>query len=104
MKGCNLADNGFYDLCALAYDTTVTIDATNNWWGMVDAHSIEDRVYHRSDNPNVVSVLYTPFASRPFVFDTETNVTNPDEPPLILPVSPTLAQNFPQPVQQRYFY
>ncbi len=79
MHECNIVNNGEYAFCVSACnDPTTVIDATNNWWGIADSASIEAMVYHHTDNPNLATVDYVPFADSPFVFGDTTGCCNHD--------------------------
>lgn len=63
MHQCNIVDNAEYGLyTSSCNDPSTVIDATNSWWGVENAASIELLVHHQADNPNCPIVEYDPFA------------------------------------------
>jgi len=76
---CNIVNNGEYAFyVSSCNDPTTVIDATNNWWGIVDSASIEAMVYHHADNPSCPIIDYVPFADSSFEFDDTIGCCNHD--------------------------
>ena len=98
MHGCNIADNGEYDVHLTSkLDSTTTIDATNNWWGVVDSAAIEENVFHHPDSSICPNLDYVPFAGSPFMIDDSTITDVPGGPDDLLPGYFVLEQNYPNP-------
>jgi len=58
----NIYDNTDYNLkTELSYG----INATNNWWGTVNAQTIDQKIFDNNDDFNLGTVAYSPFLNTP---------------------------------------
>lgn len=95
---CNIINNGRYAIYADASNyPAITIDATNNWWGMTDSVAIENLIYHNPDNFRYPLVLYIPCAKEEVDIEDTTVVDVPDNSEDSRPSGFTLQQNYPNP-------
>ena len=98
VRQSNLVFNGQYAINApYASDSVVSVDATNNWWGIMDSSLIEFMVFHEADSSVCPRVDFVQFAMSPFdIMDsTAVDVAEPDND--LLPDGFTLDQNYPNP-------
>lgn len=98
MTNCNFLECGCYAITATATDDSDNvITAVDNYWGLSDSAAIDSTlVFDNGDQPGSPVVVFWPVADEPFDLDQPTPVIEPEQPP-VLPVSPHLAQNFPNP-------
>jgi flagellar hook assembly protein FlgD len=61
----DLYNNGTYDLYADGGQSSITINADNNWWGTTNPAIIAAHIYDRNDNSNRPLVDFTPFLYGP---------------------------------------
>ncbi|GAB4379937.1 MAG: hypothetical protein Kow0042_29760 [Calditrichia bacterium] len=81
--GNDIYNNGIYDL----YNSSSNnINALYNYWGTIDPQLIENKIYHKPDNPSVGEVFYNPWV------DENHNIIGtpggpPTQPLILLPVN-----------------
>ncbi|RLD17438.1 MAG: hypothetical protein DRI36_03780, partial [Caldiserica bacterium] len=56
----NIFGNTPYEL---NWQSSIPLEAKNNWWGTTDNVQIEERIYHYVDNSSLGQVNYTPYLS-----------------------------------------
>lgn len=81
--------------------TPVTIDATDNWWGVTDSVAIDDLIYHHTDSGRQPLVDFCPFALAPIDIHDTTSTDIAGLRADGLPDGFELHQNYPNPFNPR---